>query len=104
MSRKRWIWIGVPVAVAITLGLAAWSLRDQIAYAQLATSFAAKQTCSCIHVSGRDLESCLAEFPEDAQAQISVTPDGETVRAAFLFGAVRAEAVFEDGYGCRILD
>jgi hypothetical protein len=79
-------------------------MRDDFAYARIATGSAAKQTCSCRHVSGRSLESCLTDFPEDARGQISIAESGERVRASVLFGAVRAEAVFEDGYGCRMLE
>jgi hypothetical protein len=104
VSRKRWIWIGAAVGVAAVFGLAAWSLQDDIAYARLATGYAAKQTCSCIHVSSRSLESCVNDFPEDARSQLTVVPDGDRVRASVLLGVVHAEAVFEEGYGCRILD
>ncbi len=104
MSRKRWIWIGALGVAAAALASVAWSLQDDLAYARIATSYAAKQTCSCLHVSGRALESCLADFPEDALDQISVAPEGEHVRASVLFGAISAEAMFEENYGCRLLD
>lgn len=103
MPRKRWIWTGVLVAVIVALALTAWSLRDDAAYARIATGYAAKQTCSCIHVSGRPLESCIIDFPEDARGQISVSAEGDTVRASVLFGAISAEARFEEGFGCRIV-
>lgn len=103
MSRKHWIWAGVAAGVAL-LALGLWSMRGDIAYAHLATGFAAKQTCSCMHVSGRTLESCISDFPEDARTQISVVPNGDRVRASVLFGAIRADAVYEGEYGCRILD
>lgn len=103
MSRKHWIWTGAAVAVAL-LAFGAWSMRGDLAYAHLATGFAAKQTCSCLHVSGRSLESCINDFPADARNQISVVPDGERVRASVLFGAIRADAVYEGEFGCRILD
>ncbi|MBL8545483.1 MAG: hypothetical protein JNL81_03420 [Hyphomonadaceae bacterium] len=104
MSRKRWIWLGVLAVALMAVGAGAWASRGQVAYAGIATGYAAKQTCSCVHVSGRTLESCLAEFPEDARNNISVTQDGDSVRASVLLGAISAEAVFEDEYGCRIVD
>ncbi len=104
MSRKRWIWLGVLGVIVAAVAGAAWSLQDDVAYARIATGYAAKQTCSCLHVAGRALESCLADFPADARGQLNVTPDGERVHASVLFGAVSAEAAFEDGYGCGILD
>ncbi len=103
MSRKRWVWIGSLAVVALGAG-AAWSMRDDLAYARIATGYAAKQTCSCVHVSGRALESCVAEFPEEARDQITITQDGALVRAGVLFGAVSAQARYEEGFGCTILD
>ncbi|MEQ1618188.1 MAG: hypothetical protein ABL883_07570 [Terricaulis sp.] len=103
MGRKRWMWTGGLGIVAFALGVGAWSLQDDIAYGRIATGYAAKQTCSCVHVSGRPLESCLADYPEDAR-QINVTQAGDTVHASVMFGAIKAKAVYEDGFGCRILD
>jgi hypothetical protein len=88
----------------LAVGASAWASRGQIAYAQIATGYAAKQTCSCLHVSGRALASCLADFPEDARNNISISQDGEIVRASVLFGAISAEAAFEPGFGCRLID
>ncbi len=104
MSRKRWIWTIVLVVVAAIVAGSAWMARDQVAYARIATGYAAKQTCSCLHVSGRSLDSCLADFPPDARGNIDVTQDGQTVRASVLFGAISAEGIYEEGYGCRLVD
>jgi hypothetical protein len=104
MSRKRWIWIGVLAVLAIIVGGAAWSMRDTVAYAHIATGYAAKQTCSCRFVSGRTLESCMADFPEEDRANFSVVENGDHLQASVLFGAIKAEAVYEEGYGCRLLN
>ncbi|HCK84443.1 MAG TPA: hypothetical protein DHW63_07980 [Hyphomonadaceae bacterium] len=104
MGRKRGIWIAVSGALALGAGLLAWSFADDLAYAQIATGYAAKQTCSCVHVSGRPLEACLGDFPEDARRQIKVTQAGARTRASVLFGLVAAEAAFEDGFGCSIVE
>lgn len=104
MSRKRWIGIGVLAVVLVAIGAGAWASRGQVAYATIATGFAAKQTCSCLHVSGRTLDSCLFDFPPEARGNIDVTQEGDSVRASVLFGAISAEAVYEEDYGCRIAD
>ncbi|MCR6645486.1 MAG: hypothetical protein NVV62_13755 [Terricaulis sp.] len=102
MSRKRWMLIiGVALAGVVLPGLI-WSLQDEVTYARIATTYAAKQTCSCLHVSGRALESCLADFPSEGQGLIDVKPEGQSVRASVLFGAISAEAIYEDGFGCAI--
>jgi hypothetical protein len=104
VSRKRWIWVGVLAVGILLVGAGAWASRGQVAYASIATGYAAKQTCSCLHVSGRTLDSCMAEFPEDARENISVTQDGNTVRASVLFGAIGSEAIFEEEYGCSVVN
>jgi hypothetical protein len=101
---KRWIWIGAGVAVIAVLGIGFVTMRDDAAYAHIATGYAAKQTCSCLHVSGRTMESCVADFPEEARSNITVTAEENNVSASVLFGAISAEAVYEEGYGCRLLD
>jgi hypothetical protein len=102
VSRKRWIWVGVLAVAVLAIGAGAWASRGQVAYANIATGYAAKQTCSCVHVSGRTLDSCLADFPPEAGENINVTQDGNVVRASVLFGAISTEAVYEEEYGCRI--
>lgn len=104
VSRKRWIWVGgLAVGLAIVAG-GAWASRGQVSYASIAVGYAAKQTCSCLHVSGRTMESCIGEFPEDARNNITVTANGDTVRASVLFGAISSEAIYEEEYGCTIVD
>lgn len=104
MTRKRWMVIGGVALAAVVASSVGWSMRDDLTYATLATGYAAKQTCSCRHVSGRDMSSCMADFPEDARSQIAVAEDGDRIRASVLFGAISAEALYEEGYGCRLLN
>jgi hypothetical protein len=79
-------------------------MRDTLAYAQMATAFAAKQTCSCRHISGRAMDSCVQDFPADARSQINVSETGDRVRASVLLGAIHAEAHFDGDYGCVLTD
>jgi len=104
VSRKRWLVVGAVALAGVAAPGLIWSFQDEYAYARMATGFAAKQTCSCRHVSGRGMESCLSDLPEDARTALSVTENGTSVRASVLFGAVSAEAVFEDGFGCSLVN
>jgi len=94
---------GIALAAVVVAG-AGYSMRGQIAYAEIATTYAAKTTCSCLHVSGRTMDSCIADFPEDARENIAVVAEGDRVRASVLWGAISAEAVNEDGFGCRLIE
>jgi hypothetical protein len=96
------MWVAGVSLTAIVVTSSAWALRGQVAYARIATAYAAKQTCSCVHVSGRSLESCVADFPEDAREAVTVVEVGDRMRASVLFGAISAEAVVDGEYGCRI--
>jgi hypothetical protein len=104
VSRKHWIWAAVIVVILGGAGAVAWSLRGELAYAQIATGYAAKQTCSCLYVSNRTMDSCMSEYTPDQQRNFTVEENGDRVRASVLFGAISAEARFEDGYGCALLD
>ena len=104
MSRKRWIWIAVLVVLVAGVAGGAWAARDQVTYAHIATGYAAKQLCSCVHVSGRTLDSCMADYPEDVRSNITIASDGDQVRASVLFGAISSEAAFDGEYGCRIVE
>jgi hypothetical protein len=94
--------IGGLVLSAIVISSVVWSLRDDVAYAQIAAGYTAKTTCSCLHVSARSFDSCLSDLPADARGNFTITEDTDSVRASVLFGAISAEAIYEDGYGCRI--
>ena len=103
MNPKTWAQ-NFDSAYALWQSNVVWSIRDDVAYAQIATGYAAKTTCSCRHVSGRTMESCLGDLPADALAQVSIKEDANTVRASVLLGAISAEAQYEDGYGCRLVN
>lgn len=104
MTARRGMWMVLLGALALLLVGLGFALRGPLAYADIATAYAAKQTCSCRMVSGRDMNSCLADFPEQARGQISVIEDGPHFRASALFGAFTHEAVYEEGFGCRQID
>ena len=104
MSRKRWIVTGALIVAAAAIGWIAFKVNDAVAYARIATGYAAQQACSCLHVSGRTLASCMADYPADAIKGISFDTRGDHVRISALNGAFKAEAAFEEGYGCRIVN
>ena len=103
MSRKYWLLGGLVILAAI-VGGGAYAAREPYTYAHVATAYAAKQTCSCLHVSGRAMESCLAEFPQEARSRFSVTSTGNRVHASVLFNSISADAEYDEDYGCRLLN
>jgi hypothetical protein len=98
MNRKGLLIIGVLV-VLIVVGV--WGSRDTFATARVGTVYVAKQTCSCLFVAGRPLDSCYTDFDAEAvrPLDVSVSPDSVTVSA--LGGLISARARYDEGYGCH---
>jgi hypothetical protein len=68
-----------------------------------ATRFAARMSCSCVFVTGRDLQACVADLPAEAEwLDIAVDPATRTVAASALWMSGVAE--FSEGRGCRLRD
>lgn len=68
---------------------------------ETAARFVARMSCSCVFVSGRPLDACLADLPPEAQ-WLDVSLDARAVRASLLW--VEGRAGFEEGRGCRLQD
>lgn len=68
-----------------------------------ATRFVARMSCSCVFVSGRELQSCIADLPDEA-AWLPVELDREagTVTAGALW--LKGVAQYSEGRGCRLRD
>lgn len=96
----KWVLAG-GVAALLAIGAAAWAGRDVYAFARIGTTYAAKQTCSCLFLSGRELASCKTDYPQDAVSQFTWKVAGDKVTVSAAAGLISATAQFEDGYGCR---
>ncbi len=98
--RGNWRWVAI-AAVIVLIGAGVWYGRDAAAYARIGTTYAAKQTCSCLFVAGRPMDSCKTDYPADAVKQFTWKIDGDKVTVSAAGGLFSASATFEDGYGCR---
>ncbi|WP_084396242.1 hypothetical protein [Henriciella aquimarina] len=94
----------VGLAIIGLAGALVWQvwLKDQVAYAKVATAYGAKMVCSCRFVAGREMESCKGDFTADVSA-VTFSEDGETIRASVLGGVISAEADHEEGLGCVLV-
>lgn len=97
-------WFGGLGAMFALSALVGVFLNTQLPFGPIAVSYAAKQTCSCLHVSARSFESCMSDYRPADRALISFKPKDDAVTASILFGAVSAKARFEPGYGCSFAD
>ncbi len=75
---------------------------EGLAHAEILTSLGAKQVCSCLHVAGREMESCQGDFTFDMTG-ISYTDENNITRASSHNGRVSAQAKFTPGLGCTLV-
>lgn len=75
---------------------------SETSHAQTYTAFGAVHVCSCVHVSGRSMESCEQDFTTDMTG-ISFSSDGDVMRASALDGQISAEARFTPELGCALV-
>jgi len=70
--------------------------------ATVGTRYVAKMTCSCVFVSERDIDVCVADLP-DAVGSVNISHDEERrqIKASVVW-VFRATAEHEEGKGCKI--
>lgn len=102
------------VIAVFAVGIWQFWLKPQVAFAQVATAYGAKQVCSCRFVAERELQSCFGDFTDDiGQIEFSVSSSrvtengearaGDTVTASVLGGFIKNQARFEPGLGCTVV-
>ena len=98
--RGKGLLIGIVVVVAI-VGIAGFFGRDTWATARIGTVYVAKQTCSCLFVAGRPMDSCRTDYDPAAIKPLTVERLEHGVKVSALAGLVSAQAEFEPGFGCH---
>jgi hypothetical protein len=77
-----------------------WKWNDWRAAADAGSGYAARITCSCRFIEGREAGSCAEDIAEDAgMVAISEDPDQKTITGSVPLMA-RRTAQFKPGYGC----
>jgi hypothetical protein len=99
--RKR---LALAVVVLLLVGVAvAWRVFRVPLLLNIGTGYAAQQTCACLFVSGRTIDSCLGDLEPLARKLISIHPGTDEVTASG-FGLETATARYEKGFGCSLRD
>lgn len=101
--RAQWALIG-GVAAIVLIGAAAWAGRDVYAEAHLGTTYVAKQTCSCLFIAHRSMESCRTDYASKDVEPLSWETAADSVTVSALGGLIAAQSVYEDGFGCHPVD
>jgi hypothetical protein len=102
LARRKRLALGVAVFLLVA-GAVAWRVFRVPLLTNIGTGYAAQQTCACLFVSGRTLESCLGDLEPLARKLISVRPGAAEVTASGL-GVASATARYEKGFGCSLSD
>lgn len=101
ITRKR-IVVAV-LAVLVLGGVAAFRVLRLGALAHLGAGYSAQQTCACLFVSKRTLDSCRQDLDPLAQKLVRLSPGDSHVSATAL-GFSSATSRHEPGYGCSLVD
>jgi hypothetical protein len=101
-ARRKRLALGVLVFLLVAFALA-WRVFRLSLLLNIGTGYAAQQTCACMFVSGRAIESCLGDLEPLARKLISVHPGTAEVTASGLF-LETATARYEKGFGCSLRD
>ena len=94
--RKR-IVTAVVVLLAIGLVFAGRHFRK---LAIIGAGYAAEQTCGCMFISGRSLDSCRGDLESMARRIVTLEPGDLEVHASTLLST--ATARYQPGFGCTI--
>ena len=95
---------GLLIAIVVVLVIVGGTLffgRETWATAKIGTVYVAKQTCSCLFVAGRPMESCRTDYDPEALKPLTVETSDSGVKVSALAGLVSAQAKFEPGFGCH---
>ena len=91
------------VALLLVAVIVAWRVFRVPLMLDIGTGYAAQQTCACLFISGRTLESCLGDLDPLARKLISIHPGAAEVTASG-FVLKTATARYERGFGCSLRD
>ena len=93
--------VGVIAGVMVLAAALAWR---QFRVSDLLTTgagYSAQQTCACLFVSGRTLESCKTDLDPLARKLVSIRVGANQLTASGL-GIATATATYEKGFGCSL--
>lgn len=101
MSNKQKIIYGVLLIVALGV---VFTINFAIKYAYIGSSYDAKTVCSCMFVSGRELDNIKSEDLYAVPfANIIVDKEKQTVTAD-IYGFAETKAIYRKGLGCTLVN
>lgn len=102
LARRKRLALGAVVLLLVAV-IVAWRVFRVPLMLNIGTGYAAQQTCACLFVSARTLESCLGDLDPLARKLISIHPGTAEVTASGFY-LTTAIARYESGFGCSLRD
>jgi hypothetical protein len=102
LARRKRLALGAVVLLLVAAAVA-WRVLRVPLLVNIGTGYVAEQTCACLFVSGRTLESCVGDLDPLARKLISIHPGAGEVTASG-FALDTATARYEKGFGCSLRD
>lgn len=93
--------LGLVALIALLAAAGAWKRFRVSGLLDAGAGYSAQQTCACLWVSGRTLESCRTDLDPLARRLISIRVGTDEVTASG-FGIATATAKYEKGFGCSL--
>jgi hypothetical protein len=100
-SWRKWLLVALAGVVVVTA--IAWRTFRVSDLLYIGTGYVAQQTCACLFVAGRTLDSCMNDLEPLARRTISVHTGDNEVNATS-FGVASATSRYEKGFGCSLRD
>jgi hypothetical protein len=102
LTRRKRIGLGV-IALVLVAIIVGWRVFRVPLLLNIGTGYAAQQTCACMFVSHRTIDSCLGDLEPLARKLISIHPGSAEVTASG-FLVESATSRYEQGFGCSLRD
>jgi hypothetical protein len=102
LARRKRLALGAVILLLLAV-VVAWRVFRVSLMLNIGTGYAAQQTCACLFVSARTIESCLGDLDPLARKLISIRPGTAEVTASGFF-LKTATARYESGFGCSLRD
>lgn len=99
--RNRLLLAAATLIVAGAIAFRALRLGE---LARLGAGYAAEQTCACLFVAGRSMESCRNDLEPLARKIVFVRRRGDEAVTASSLGVATATAHYDKGFGCSLRD
>jgi hypothetical protein len=96
--RKRLLVAAAVLIVGVVVAIRVLHLPDLV---HIGAGYTAEQTCACLFISRRTLESCRGDLEPMARWLVAITPGADSVTArSFVFSS--ATARFQKSFGCSL--